>query len=1692
MSERFAGRYLLLRPLGRGGMGEVFLARDLATGSECALKRLAMVAGLPPPDALAREFEALTRVRHPEIVAVYELGFAPDGTPFYTMEYVPGLSADRALERGDWAALCFVAARVAHGLEALHAAGVLHGDLKPSNVIVVPGAAHALPAGVRLLDFGLATLLGGERRGQRGTPGYAAPEVVRGEAQTPAADLYGFGATLYMLVAGRPAFEGEEVSALLRRQRAGPPSAVPLEEVGAPPALAQLVLRLMAPSPAERPHDAREVRRELERLHPAAHRPLADLLQAVSVIGRERELARLAPLAPSRARLALVTGDSGAGKSVLLDAVATRASLAGQWVARVSCAGGEGAGATARAVLRRLAADALADPLATEPASSPVRRALEATGGLEERDLEAVLDAAAGWIRAIAQRAGAPVVLLDDAESLDPSSRTLLRRLVLHPDATQARWVWAGRPTGDDDGRVLIEAGAAEHLELAPLDAEGVARLAAARLGEPTPPALAAWLWARAGGHPGLTVELLRAAAASHAIEEGETGLAVDAAALERLAVPASFEASLLARFEALAAGPRAAAVALAAWGREVDAAQLAALDPAADPAALEELERAGLAARDDRGRARLSPPALGARILETLPAGAVVALHRRLLEEPGLSPAERFRHLGAVGDVAAALEAADAAMAGAPDERLAADAAALAERELPARAADWHERAAKELARRGRYALAIPHLERALELDPQGPARPGRWHQLAVACYHGGRWVVVERVGAAARAEAPPPPWQAMLQTATAARLRSLNQNARALEIAERAAALADTSGDDAAIGVTAQSRSAMLLALGRNEEADAQAQRSAEMHARAGNELGRLRAVNARALIANLQQRPADSERMFRESLAAARAAGLRGAAEELLANLAVVLVESGRWEEARTVNSEAARIAIEDGRPLGAAAGICGLALLDGLLGEPRKALRHARQAVSLARSFNPRLESAAWRALARARRVSGRSRPALRACRHALALARRGSQPGEIEWSMIELGCELASLSRWPDAGRIWERALESRPPEGSVAFAILATLAGRAALRQREFDSAARRLAEAAAWLEGRLAPYAEAFAHLLRAELALAQGHTAGGIEDAERALAAFAALPAPPDRAMAALDLARVALEVRGGARAPVGDWLDRASSTFERLGDHRNRERALALMVRWLRRSALEPAAATPERNLIEAVSRLLNSLADLRELTQRAMRMAVEQLDAERGVLLLTDPVTGELDPIAEYGALDATTRSDAVGYSRRVARRVTEGGGALLIGDAPSDPRSLSDSMVDMRLRSIVCVPMFLGGKVVGAVYLDDSRRPDVFSDSDRGLLEGFAQLMAVAIENSRAQEEVQRANQTLVGENLSLRQEVGARFQTHSVIGTSGVMQRVMAMVARAAMTNTTVLMTGENGTGKELLARVMHHSGKRRLGPFVAVNCGAIPETLLESELFGILPNVATGVRARDGRFVQANGGTLFLDEISEMPLKQQVALLSAIANREITPLGGGKPISVDVRIIAATNRDLVKALEDGSFREDLYYRLNVIQIEVPPLRERKADIPALAQYFVAHFAEQQEREVPQLPAEFLAALMQSDWPGNVRELQNYIERILAMSPGPVLYPDPPPHDLAARGGALRVGHGRKLSEVVAKLERKLVVEALDRAHGNQSLAARELGMTEPSIRYKINKYGLLPREYLRHRRKRR
>ena len=1404
MIERFAGRFALLRHLGRGGMGDVYLARDLSTGSECALKRLHHGASRETAAQMEAEFRLLTRVSHPAVVSVFELGFSSEGRPFFTMEYVPGLPADRAIRRDDREAFAFAAVQLALGLEALHAAGIVHGDLKPSNLLVLPGPnPTAPPAGVRLLDFGLARMQHEASLHHSGTAGYAAPEVVRGELPTPASDLYGLGATLFHLASGQRPFDAASVSAVLRLQQAGPPGSAPLDDAGAPAALQRLILRLMSPVPGERGDGATEIRRELERLFPSAIRPLAERLGAGRLVGRERELARLESwLAErdTRVRLQIVTGGEGAGASAMLAELAARAGIRHRRVIRLE--GSLPPGAAARVLLRRLLADAEAAGRTAPPQSGRLAEWLASEDTtLQDDDLTTLVEAATTCL-APESAAEATLVLVDDSQLLGPVTRALLRRLLLAPvgNGCLRRMVWARRGTREslsEDERALCDAGRADVLELGALSRDDVARLASARLGSAAPPALVDWLWARAAGHAGFTIELLRQAATAGAISEDEVGLRVAANELEALAAPATLEAALIARWQAMNAPERAALAALAAWGRMVAPADLIGVEPRAEGPVIERLVAAGLIARDEDGALALRPPALAPALLSRLDGPVRAALHEAVLRTGRLTASERFHHLRALGRGAEALAAAEVAFAARPDERFALAAAALCEAEAPAEAARWCERGARVLFDRARHAESIALFDRALALDPDGESRHDRRAMLAHALFRAGSIARLEALLPQALGDAPPPSARAQLLVAGASLMMSHGRYAAAEVDLRTALALCEREADDVEAGFVTMTLAFVLLRLRRHEEAEAMAGRAVEAHRRAGNARGALRAQGELAAIALNAGRYDEAQLRFASALKAARAQRERFVVEELLGQRATLWVELGRWRAAREDATEALQLALEDGRAGGAAVMMTTRALLEGLTGRARAARVHARAAHRMARTTYPAMRATALRALALARRISGRLRLAERAVRRSLSLP--VAPADERDWGRTELATILLQSGRTEEA-RALLHGEEELQPVASAAAAALAIVTGRSALRLGELDAAERLLASAEAWRNQRPLTYFVALAAQLRAELALGRGRTTDGAAAARQTLEAFATLPAPADRAQAALEFARLAYGEEGDERAPVSRWLEEAAAGFQRLGDLRGRERALALLVRRLKRLRVpSEGAAGRAHDLITAVRRLLDSLSDLRELAQRAMQLVVEQLDAERGVLLLVDDKTGRLVEMAEHGAVDAATRKSAVGYSRRVVERVAESGGVVLIGDAASEPGSVSESILNLHLQSILCVPMYVGGHVVGAVYLDDSRRTGVFSEADRALLEGFAQLMAVAFEKSRGQQEVERVNRQLVGENIQLRMQAGVRFRPQNLVAISSEMHRVMAVVERVAHSDATVL-----------------------------------------------------------------------------------------------------------------------------------------------------------------------------------------------------------------------------------------------------------------------------------------------------
>jgi transcriptional regulator with PAS, ATPase and Fis domain len=324
------------------------------------------------------------------------------------------------------------------------------------------------------------------------------------------------------------------------------------------------------------------------------------------------------------------------------------------------------------------------------------------------------------------------------------------------------------------------------------------------------------------------------------------------------------------------------------------------------------------------------------------------------------------------------------------------------------------------------------------------------------------------------------------------------------------------------------------------------------------------------------------------------------------------------------------------------------------------------------------------------------------------------------------------------------------------------------------------------------------------------------------------------------------------------------------------------------------------------------------------------------------------------------------------------------------------------------------------------------------------------------------------------------ENRSLREALGKRYAHPNIVAQSPKMQEVLATVERVAPTNSTVLLGGETGVGKDLIARAIHQKSRRASGPFIKINSTAIPENLLESELFGYEKGAFTGAAAsKPGKFELADKGTLFLDEIGDVPPAIQVKLLRVLQEREFERLGGTRTVKVDVRLVAATNRDLRAALEDGTFREDLYYRLNVVPIDIAPLRERKEDIPGLVHLFISRFSAESDKPVEGIAPEAMRILVNYHWPGNVRELQNILERACALAKGTILEAADIHLDSRPARGADSVNHFLPEGMTLEQWEDEMIQEALKRSNGNKSQAARLLGLSRNALRYRLSKIGI-------------
>jgi Nif-specific regulatory protein len=482
-------------------------------------------------------------------------------------------------------------------------------------------------------------------------------------------------------------------------------------------------------------------------------------------------------------------------------------------------------------------------------------------------------------------------------------------------------------------------------------------------------------------------------------------------------------------------------------------------------------------------------------------------------------------------------------------------------------------------------------------------------------------------------------------------------------------------------------------------------------------------------------------------------------------------------------------------------------------------------------------------------------------------------------------------------------------------------------------------------------------------------------------------------------------------------------------------------------------------------------------IHRIRDLQMLLDEILDSAISNIGAERGLIILVDETGENYRTVASMSLKD-----EEIKFSKSIVKETLERAQTFSSPDIDEDSGFRDkDSVRELNILSFICVPLIVpeATRAIGTLYVDQRIGKRAFTQEDVVFLEAFANLAAIAINNTSLMKAV-------IDENIRLRKEVKAKYEFPGVIGHSKPMQEVFTKMQHVLNDNCTVLLTGESGSGKEVIAKAIHYNGERRAKPFLAINCGALPETLLEAELFGSVRGAFTGAVEKPGLFQAAHGGTLFLDEIQHTSEAMQIKLLRVLQEREIRRVGGTTSHKIDVRLVCATNEDLRKAIQNGDFRQDFYYRINVVTINVPPLRERRDDIPLLAQHFLDKYSLAKNKNIRGFDKRALEVLATYDWAeNNVRELENEIERavIYAKTGSTIQLNDLSekvrgalPTAIYSASGAMEA-KGKPLT--YDELEKEYINRILSQVAGNQTEAAKIMRIPRTTLRGKMKKLGM-------------
>ncbi|KAF0135086.1 MAG: Nif-specific regulatory protein [Candidatus Saganbacteria bacterium] len=503
------------------------------------------------------------------------------------------------------------------------------------------------------------------------------------------------------------------------------------------------------------------------------------------------------------------------------------------------------------------------------------------------------------------------------------------------------------------------------------------------------------------------------------------------------------------------------------------------------------------------------------------------------------------------------------------------------------------------------------------------------------------------------------------------------------------------------------------------------------------------------------------------------------------------------------------------------------------------------------------------------------------------------------------------------------------------------------------------------------------------------------------------------------------------------------------------------------------------MSPTKDSKVKVLVE-ISNALSSSLNIEKALDSILKVLSDSFEMQRGTITLVDPRTNELKIEVAQGLTKEEKERGRYKIGEGITGRVVATGEPMVVKDIGAEPlflnRTKARKEIETRKFAFLCVPIKVGNKIIGALSADHLFKGDIKFEEDIKLLTIISAMIGQAV---KVRELAEKDKQEVVFENIKLKKELKGKYKFGNIVYNSAVMESVVEGALQVADSQATILIRGESGTGKELIASAIHYASARANKNFIKVACAALPENLLESELFGYERGAFTGALERKiGRFEMADNGTLFLDEIGEMSLAMQVKLLRVLQSRDFERLGGTQTIKVNIRLICATHRNLELMVKEGKFREDLYYRINVFPVFLPGLRERKEDIPLLADHFVHKFNKENKKKIRGMNREALDVLLGYNWPGNVRELENVIERAVVLCQKEIISAKELPPTLSQAPVADIAPIGATLPQIIAAIEKQKIEEAINK-HGTQRSAAKALGITERMMGYKIEKYKI-------------